>query len=92
MGSILSQRRYSVVGNQRKQAILEFVRAYRSKHGYSPALWEIAEAVTGKREDAGNVSVWVKQLVSEGFLVRGQKGARTLTLASPQPRKRYGEN
>ncbi len=91
MESILSQRRYSAIGNQRKQAILDFIRSYRGKHDYSPALWEIAEAVTGKREDAGNVSVWVRQLVSEGFLVRGAKGARTLTLANPQPRERYEE-
>lgn len=84
-----TRTRFSAIAIQRKQAILDFIRAYRETYEFSPTVYEIAEAVTGKREDAGNMIVWIHQLIAEGFLRRGAKGARTLLLVDRPPRPRY---
>jgi SOS-response transcriptional repressor LexA len=75
----------------RKQTILDFIEKYRKEFLISPTMDEIAEAVRGNAKDAGNVSIWIKQLIEEGWLRRVRKGARVLVLTQPQPSERYEE-
>lgn len=89
MERILTRRDIRV---QNKQKILDFIRDYRAKYQVSPRLREIAEAVTGKPQNEGNISVWIEQLIVEGYLTRAVPGAsRALVLTDPQPTEPYEE-
>lgn len=77
---------------QRKRDILAFVKAFHEKNGICPSLKEIAVSVTGKPEDEGNISVWVKQLIKENYLKRAASGGRSLVLIDPPPKEVYDED
>lgn len=74
----------------KRQELLDFIRMYRSQYNMSPTLQEMAKAIYGDESNAGNVSTMlVKPLIREGFLYSARKGAASVQLVTPQPRKVY---
>ena len=60
---------------ERQRALLDFVRAYTTSHGYSPTMREIAEAL-GYRS-IGSVHYQVGQLEARGLIRRSTNRSRT---------------
>jgi SOS-response transcriptional repressor LexA len=65
-------------GNQRRQQIMEFIRAFRKERGYSPSQWEIAQGIG---TSASSIARHLKVLDESGQIIRIQRGARALGLA-----------
>jgi len=75
-----------------KQQILDYIRDYRAEHSISPNYAEMAIALGRGADGRGNVSLLVKDLIDEGFLVETVAGnPRSLLLTVPQPRAKYYE-
>lgn len=83
--------RRSKIGTQRRQAILDFVAAYRAENGFGPTDSEIAAAVYGDTMAKGNVHTMIDSLIAEGWLMRIKGVARSLRLVEPDMTMRYGD-
>ena len=67
--------------SERQRQILDFIGAYTERHGVSPTLREIGDAVGLKA--VSTVSYQVKQLQAKGFLSRRDRMPRTI-VAKPR--------
>src|SRR5688572_1537636 len=74
-----------------KHKIIEFFKRYlKTHHGRPPSLREVAEGIGGSPKNFGTVSVYMWELVAEGFLMNNTPGEpRSFLLAEPQPRPQY---
>ncbi len=79
------------VADKYKQGILDCIRDYRAKYEVSPSRETIAEVVTGKASNAGNISKLIQELIDEGWLYKLPMEANNLVLCKPQPREKYVE-
>jgi repressor LexA len=70
-------------GELRRKAMLKFVRAFWKKHGYSPTIQEIADAVGLKSPNATRNHLF--HLQKHGFITMTPKVARAITLVDPAP-------
>lgn len=64
-------------GEQRREEILEFVKGFLNDQGYPPTIYEIAEAVYGKRHEAASaVAEHLDMLAASGEIekVAGSRG------------------
>ncbi|MFE9099904.1 LexA family protein [Actinomadura geliboluensis] len=66
----------------RQRAVLVFVRAFTSKHGYSPSMREIGEAIGV----TSTSTVWhhVRALERKGFLRQEPRHPRCISLSTPE--------
>jgi repressor LexA len=70
-----------------KQRILDFIRAYRLRHGISPTLQDIADALHIRYR--GSVSKHLSALVEKGYLVKPSSGWRGFRLVEDAPDDRF---
>lgn len=70
-------------GEQRRKAILKFVRAYWKKEGHSPTIQEIADAVGLSSPNATRNHLFTLQ--NSGFITMKPKVARAITPVDPAP-------
>lgn len=70
-------------GEQRRKAILKFVRTYWKRQGHSPTIQEIADAVGLASPNATRNHLF--RLRDEGFIHMKEKVARAITPVDPAP-------
>jgi SOS-response transcriptional repressor LexA len=70
-------------GEQRRKAILRFVRSYWKKEGHSPTIQEIADAVGLSSPNATRNHLFTLQ--TAGFITMKPKVARAITPVDPAP-------
>lgn len=63
----------------RQEEILEFIKNYIAKHGYSPTIREIGDKCS--ISSPNGVMCHIKALVKKGAIVRDTKMSRTIRLA-----------
>lgn len=77
------------VTQMRKQSIIEYIQAYREEKSFSPTVREIAAGIGYSESSFGNVALWVRQLIAEGFLEKLPVSQRGLIPAKHPPRPYY---
>lgn len=70
-------------GQQRRKAILKFLRTYISKNGHAPTLQEITDAV--ELGSANATRMHLQRLVEDGFIRMPPRISRSISLIEPAP-------
>lgn len=65
---------------KKQQELLEFIGAFINQHAYAPSYREIMSALGYK--SVSTVAVHVDGLIAKGFLVKSEKSARSIRIAS----------
>lgn len=70
-------------GENRRAAILEFVRSYVASNGWAPTIQEVADAVglVSPNSTRGHLH----KLAEQGYLNMNPRQARAIALVSPAP-------
>ena len=70
-------------GEQRRKAILKYLRSYIKKNGYAPTIQEIADAVELVSPNATRNHL--RKLQDEGYITMQPRIARAISLVDPAP-------
>ena len=70
-------------GEDRRTAILSFVRSYCAEHGWAPTIQEVADAVglVSPNSTRGHLH----KLAEQGYILMNPRQARAIALVSPAP-------
>jgi repressor LexA len=63
---------------RRQKHLLDFIRTFISEKEYCPSYQEMAEGIEAKSR--GNIAALIDQLEKRGWIVRGEKMSRSITL------------
>lgn len=81
--------KFPVKTAKNKQAIIEFTRWFRLAKGVGPTAREIARAIGLSENTYGTVSLYVRELIAEGFLERTDGMVRSLKVVGTPPKEHY---
>ncbi len=68
---------------KKQQELLQFISDFLDEHNYAPSYREVMAALGYK--SVSTVAVHVDGLIAKGYLVKKDKSARSIRLASEQP-------
>jgi repressor LexA len=79
----MSRKDLVAQGEQRRVAIMAFLRAYHAEHGWAPTVQEIADAVG--LVSPNSTRNHLLKLAEDGYIKTEPRQARAIALVSPAP-------